>query len=153
MQLPKLMEQYGPPVNFDSSACEKLHKDIAKKPGRQSQKRHKTFTQQAAQRLSERQMISRAYNIIHNETNNNNAKVSADSYLNIQQPKKGSSFFIKFIPMVDDEGKVFIHTYVIGLGLLQHIQNLQDMLPKWLVEFILLQIDRKYLNSPFTIEC
>jgi hypothetical protein len=153
MHLPTLMEQYGSPVNFDSSACEKLHKDIAKKPGRQSQKRHKTFTQQAAQRLSERQMISRAYNIIQNETNNNNTKVSADSNLNIQQLKKGSSFHIKCIPMVDDEGKTFIQTHVIGSGLLQHVHNLQDMLPKHLIKFILLQIDRKYLKSPFTIEC
>jgi hypothetical protein len=47
---PEYMKMFGSPSNFDTGPCERMHKEIAKQPGRRSQKRHATFTFQAATR-------------------------------------------------------------------------------------------------------
>ena len=57
-----MIEQFGFPMNFDSGPCERMHKDVAKKSGRVSQKRHATFTLQAASRLADWHIIDLAYN-------------------------------------------------------------------------------------------
>jgi len=43
-----MIEQSGSPTNFDAGPCVRMHKDVAKKPVRVSQKCHATFTMQAA---------------------------------------------------------------------------------------------------------
>jgi hypothetical protein len=58
------IELFGAPSNYDAGPCERMHQDVAKKPGRSSQKRHATFTKQAAERLADSLLIEHAYNHI-----------------------------------------------------------------------------------------
>jgi hypothetical protein len=64
------IDLYGAPTNFETGPCERMHKEIAKKPGRKSQKNHATFTKQAASRLAQRYIIDIAHNrlVPENET-------------------------------------------------------------------------------------
>jgi hypothetical protein len=48
LHIPSLITFFGSPSNYDSAACKKMQKQIAKRPGRKAQKRHDTFDQQAA---------------------------------------------------------------------------------------------------------
>jgi hypothetical protein len=63
----KFIELYGAPANYDSSASERLHKDVAKKPGRRSQKRHETFNHQCAVRLADRHILDFAYKMLNDD--------------------------------------------------------------------------------------
>ena len=60
LHVPKFISLFGAPSNFDSGPCERMHKEIAKQPGRKSQKRHATFTFQAAKHLAEKHVLSLA---------------------------------------------------------------------------------------------
>jgi hypothetical protein len=148
------MEMFGSPANFDSNACERMHKDIAKKPGRLSQKRHKTFTIQASSRLTERYLIDKSYNtLIDNQHGTPSKAKTTGEKANKVSGTGGSCFYIKFSPIIDGNGNVFIQSFIEGLNAIANSSNIIQQLPKDLVEFILLKIDKEYLRQPITVIC
>lgn len=76
LHLTRLIDIFGSPLNFDSGPCERMHKDVAKKPGRKSQKRHATFTLQAANRLADRHVIDLAHSRFSSSVSTENLDTS-----------------------------------------------------------------------------
>jgi hypothetical protein len=70
MHVCRFIELFGAPSNYDCGAGERMHKQMAKYPGRHSQKRHETFTHQAAIRLADRNVVDYAYEMIINHPSN-----------------------------------------------------------------------------------
>jgi hypothetical protein len=64
LHLPRFIEEYGSPQNFDAGPCETHHKTDCKKPADTAQKRHSVFTEQCAERYAENLVIDKATRII-----------------------------------------------------------------------------------------
>ena len=140
LHVTKLIDMFGSPMNFDSGPGERMHKDVAKKPGRQSQKHHSTFTLQAANRLADRYVIDVSYNkmIFTNEspTNKTSSKSIGSSFiLNIQLDAEASRY------------KVIVN----GCGALSS-QDLSKELYPSMVEYIVFYFSR-FETMPSQIKC
>ena len=89
--IPHYIELFGAPSNFDSGPCERMHKEIAKRPGRRAQKQHERFTFQAAQRLADRHVLDKAYHDIvrdyslpeNDEENSNSYEMMTSFYMHL----------------------------------------------------------------------
>ena len=127
-----MIEQFGSPMNFDSGPCERMHKDVAKKPGRVSQKRHATFTMQAASRLADRHIIDLAYNqlvLLPEKKEPAEEDVAADAC--------GSSYVVGVCLGEDsyDEENLRYEVSLAGRGVLSY-QNLVELLYPDLVKYV-----------------
>jgi hypothetical protein len=128
-----------------------MHKDIAKKPGRKAQKRHKTFNLQAGNRLAEMQLINQLYHRlkmdIDNDSDNDSKKQIAPS------ASTGSRFFIVISPLIDANGNQYMSISIEGAGSLKNIENVGEKLPKDLIRFILFKSDLALVTKETKIIC
>lgn len=143
----RMINLFGSPSNFDSGPCERMHKDVAKRPGRAAQKRHETFTAQAAQRLSDRYLLDLAYQklVVDNE-------IPPPSITTSTAVCSGSSFgiSIKFVPNTNGGTKCQVRAH--GFGQLVACDLRQDLYPG-LVEYIAAYFVSNFDGIPTTIYC
>jgi hypothetical protein len=144
LHLPKLICMYGSPMNFDSGPCERMHKDVAKMPGRRSQKRHETFTLQAANRLADRHVIDRLYKEI---VETNEEKEDGLGEQECKQTCSGSSFELEIVEESPNKYEVSVH----GCGVLSSVALEKKLYPN-LVEFIV-HFFTKFDVMPKKIRC
>ena len=79
------------PATLTLRPCERMHKEIAKRPGRRAQKQHERFTFQAAQRLADRHVLDKAYHDIvrdyelpeSDEENSNSYEMMTSFYMHL----------------------------------------------------------------------
>ena len=147
MHITKLIDMFGCPSNFDSSACERMHKDIAKKPGRKTQKQHATFTLQAANRLADRHVIDVAYKYL----------VEMPDEQKLPSTPKGStlgsgSTFVLHVTEHCINGNEYSYDVsVCGKGVLAS-EKLENKLYPGLIEFLVAYFS-KFDEVPTTIRC
>jgi len=127
-----MIEQFGSPMNFDSGPCERMHKDMAKKPSRVSQKCHATFTMQAASCLADQHIIDLAHNqlvLLPEKKEPAEEDVAADAC--------GSSYILGVCLAEDghDEENPCYKVLVAGRGVLAY-QNLFELLYPDLVKYV-----------------
>lgn len=124
------IEMFGCPSNFDTGPCECMHKEFAKKPGRKSQKRHATFTMQAANRLGQKHIVDHAYLYF----------AGPESKFTLEQATEtpsGSYMTVVASPVFDNNGnKSSVHTDVKGSGVNLGNQDLAYQLHPDLVEYL-----------------
>jgi len=143
LHFPNLIESFGSPMNFDSGPCERMHKDVAKKPGRSSQKRHATFTLQAAQRLADRHVIDQAYQDLVASH-----QMTVDQPINSSTSAREGSAFILEITKDDD----FYKVSTLGLGVMSSL-DLDDRLYPDLVQYIVCYLSDECENMPRHVRC
>jgi len=145
LHIPNLIDSFGSPMNFDSGPCERMHKDVAKKPGRQSQKRHATFTLQAAQRLADRLVIDQAYQDLVVSQN-----TVADQSTKPTVAREGSVFIVEISDDDDDEDHYNIS--ILGLGVMSSV-DLDHLLYPDLVQYLTHYFADDYESMPLHIRC
>ena len=79
LHVPRFITLFGAPSNFDSGLCERMHKEVAKQPGHGSQKRHETFSYQAAKHLAEKHVLNLALNQFEKKAHPTNAEPAESS--------------------------------------------------------------------------
>jgi hypothetical protein len=147
MHLPKYIDMFGGPGGYDTASSEKMHIDIAKKPGRRSQKRHASFIVQSANRLVDRQILDLAYSIfLGKEEETKKTKNKAEG------PEAGGSKYVLKVT-VDNNGlhpkyEVKIH----GYGSLFYV-DLPNLIYPRLVEFIVSFFSHHEAPMPTNITC
>jgi hypothetical protein len=142
LHITHFIDQYGSPTNYDAGPGERMHKDFAKKPGRRSQKRHATFTVQAANRLADQFVLDYAYDqlVAQDDKDNNESKPSSHC--------SGSSFSIRVHGNADHNNfNVSIH----GHGALSS-EDLAAQLYPDLIQYIVAFFS-EYPQMPTTILC
>jgi hypothetical protein len=139
MHVTHFIDQYGSPCNYDAGPCERMHKDVAKRPGRLSQKRHATFTLQAANRLADSLVLDFAHKHLVDEvpTNDNNTS-----------HRIGSSFVL----CVSANANGFLNVSIVGNGSLSD-QDLSRELYPGLVEFVVAYFSRVSVDTFSNILC
>ena len=145
----RFIDMFGSPSNYDSGPSESLHKDVAKKPGRASQKRHQTFTQQAAARLCDRHVLDVAYNQLIQDGDHQHRERATET-------GQGSRFYIHVAVTVENPKKGGVNpalydVRVQGLRALAD-QDLQAILYPDLVEFIVLRF-AEYGGTKHSVQC
>ena len=145
LHITKLIELFGSPANFESGGCERLHKDIAKKPGRRTQKRHESFTLQAASRLADTHVIEYAHR----------ALVSCRNVE--EEARRGSGIVVQcqasLFDILLEEHDDVLHVSVSGHGSFSSsVDLLGDLYPD-LVEFIVLSANERCDTLPKIIHC
>jgi len=146
LHITHFIDMFGSPTNFDSASCERMHKDVAKKPGRKSQKRHETFTMQAASRLADRYVIDRAYHEIVGD----DERTGDDNDI----PVVGSSFDI-VVASADEDNHVAGPNYQVSVRGFRNLSGRlsQENLYPNLVEYIVAYFAEYYEDVPGTIQC
>ena len=134
--IPVLIATFGAPINFDSSACERMHKQIAKQPGRRSQKRHNVFDQQCASRLAQHLVLDKANQIIVD----NHIALHQTQDIHMETPRyaRPSMFMVSYKKTTnvrDKKEKEKIMASVYGTNSL-NLESLNDCVYPNLVEFI-----------------
>jgi hypothetical protein len=118
-----------------------MHKDVAKKPGRSAQKRHATFTKQAAERLADRHMIDFVYNHLLPQPGPEETPPNANC---------ASKFFID---ISTDPSLPHYNCQVTGVGTLSAL-DLTKVLYPGLLEFITVHITSNFdIQFPHRIHC
>ena len=145
MHMTYLINQFGSPMNYDSGPCERMHQDVAKKPGRKAQKRHTTFTLQAANRLTDRHVIDHAYYQLIVRPEEMNANKTAPSY--------GSNFYLNISQTVDTNESTSYEVTVRGMKTLASAQDLEALLYPDLVEYIVAYFAASADDMPTSIRC
>jgi hypothetical protein len=149
LHITTLIDRFGSPMNYDSGVCERMHQEIAKRPGRQSQKRHSTFTTQAANRLADRYVID----VAHEQMSKTFAKLPPSDKLPPDNAAGGSRFEILASQIEDQHGNVIrFDVRLKGLGSLSSV-SLEDLLYPGLVEFIIFKFQETGINLPTAIQC
>ena len=123
-----------------------MHKDVAKRPGRHAQKRHATFTVQAANRLVDKYVIDFAYNALIVPQLQQQEKETETEWL---ATTSGSRFNIKIIEEHINDEETRYKYRLQGSGVLSR-PNLSHFLYPNLVEFIVAhftQYDKMPANS------
>ena len=147
LHLPRFKSLFGAPSNFDSGPCERMHKEVAKHPGCRSQKRHETFSYQAAKRLAEKHVLDLALE-----------KLEAKPQVEEQSKtttRFGSSFLMK-CDLQTDKKALQPPTYNVsikGLGLLSGDPLLDKKLYPDLVQFIVVYFSSKKHQFASPIYC
>jgi hypothetical protein len=142
----RLIDMFGSPANYDTGPCERMHKEVAKKPGRAAQKRHETFTLQSATRLAERCVIDLAHShLVPQEL------TTAAPQNNFSHPN-GSSFIIQTQTVTTATGSMILEVSLKGVGSLVDA-SLADCLYPDLVEFIVAHFQRCYKFVPSSVPC
>lgn len=141
LHITTLIEKFGSPMNFDSGPCERMHKDVAKKPGRQSQKCHATFTLQAANRLADRHVIDVAYHKL--------VGIDEQQSLQVSIPSSHGSSFNLHISVADETSNYTVVAH--GCGALSK-QDLSKNLYPNLIEFIVIYFS-EFGMMPTVINC
>jgi hypothetical protein len=157
LHIPWTIKMFGSPANYDSSACERMHKQTAKQPGRRCQKRHETFDKQAAHRLAQFNLIRFASDMSNNASQSGIAMQGKPDFSITAQPTNkervcaASRFTItyKSTSQIHRKGGT-LTTSVEGIGLLK-VSNLTRFLYPDLVSFIALHCSQ-YKESA-TIHC
>jgi hypothetical protein len=146
LHVTRTIHMFGSPMNYDSGCCERMHKDVAKKPGRQSQKRHATFTLQSANRLADRHVIDRAYQQLVTLPDRNDVDTNLSSH-------NGSNFTLEIEVQenMPDKEKSY-RARVVGKGVLAS-QNLRAALYPDLVQYIVCYFSTQYDIMPLSIRC
>jgi hypothetical protein len=124
-----------------------MHKDIAKKPGRSSQKRASTFTSQVAVRLAERHVIDYAYQQICSVPKFG----SMDNSCTTGATPSGSSFSLHISLEEDRDGNYDYQVQIQGNGSLK-TTDLNNSLYPDLIEFLICYFESKE-SVPTTIAC
>jgi hypothetical protein len=133
---------FGAPMNYDAGSGERLHKDTAKKPGRKSQKRHDTFTYQAAVRLADRHVLDFARRVLTKKEE----QIPGSGLPGLQGRRLGSQFVLEIGQPLEDEFSTSsdeeienrrLEVKIVGLRGLS-TQNLDRLLYPRLVEFLAL---------------
>jgi len=142
LHLTTLIELYGAPINYDAGPGERMHQDVAKKPGRAAQKRHESFTMQAAERLANRHMID----FIYNHLVGHPTPKEKDNHESLM----ASKFVISITTTPDSDD---IDCKVTGLGALSSTKLKRVVYPG-LLEFIVSYFSLHYPNNtPKNIIC
>jgi hypothetical protein len=131
LHISRFIDLFGSPMNFDTGACERMHKDIAKKPGRQSQKRHATFTLQAANRLADRHALDLVENLL---TPKEPVDENDDDVKRKASPS-GSTFLLRVDSLLSNGGDTSYRVTVDGCGVLSSDDLGKHLYPD-LIEFI-----------------
>ena len=146
LHITRLIDYFGSPLNFDSASCERMHKDVAKKPGRACQMRHATFNMQAAKRLADHCVIDNAYKQLVEKPN---AKVESSQTVS---SASGSSFVLRVTEVTQqDRNDVSYQVSIHGNGVL-HNERLEMLLYPGLAEFIVAYFT-KFDTMPNSIRC
>jgi hypothetical protein len=149
--VPQLITSYGSPINFDSSANERMHKVIAKQPGRRSQKRIDSFDYQCALRLAQHYVINKAFEIV---SKSHEKHIQAET-LNTEKQRKAcpSTFMTTYHNQSKankKSGGGTITASVYGTKSL-NLKNLNDCVYPNLVEFIAYHFAK--FNNDGTVIC
>jgi hypothetical protein len=134
LHIPSLISLFGSPANYDSAACEQMHKDFAKQPGRKSQKRNETFDQQAASRLAQRYIIDTSMNVIQKSMSYATESTNMSDTMKVAS---ASHFFVNFqiVATSGRHGKKQVKVTTSGEGSLKLFASFNSIYPD-LVEFI-----------------
>ena len=147
LHVTRLINMFGAPSNYDAGPGERMHKDFAKKPGRASQKRHETFTFQAANRLADRYLIDLAYANFVPTTNSGGADEQEKD-----ATTSGSSFHIKIGFASNANGVTKCQFRAIGQGKLAK-SDLRNELYPGIVEYIVSYFVSNYDDIPTYVPC
>jgi hypothetical protein len=152
LHYPKHIHWYGSPLNYDSSACERMHKDTSKKPGRLSQKNHATFTSQAAHRLSQRLVIDHAYNALFPQQDSDVSTTIPTMKPSNYVVSNGSSFALDISTDEDKNGEMFIQVKIVATSHAMEKYKLDDCLYPNLAEFVVAYFSDQE-DMPSRISC
>ena len=142
LHVPRFITLFGAPSNFDSGPCERMHKEVAKQPGRRSQKRHETFSYQAAKRLTEKHVLDLALNQLEKQPPTTS-----------EEPAKSSSAGSQFVLICKLQANhntlqpPVYNVSIKGLGLLANDKLLDKKLYPDLIQFIVVYLSG--LNHKF----
>ncbi|MGH3054650.1 MAG: hypothetical protein ACRDL7_06690, partial [Gaiellaceae bacterium] len=135
LHIPSMIVMFGSPANYDSASCERMHKDIAKKPGRLAQKRHETFVTQSAQQLAERHLLDFAHRqLLPNEYESEEAVEETARPTNSTAGGSKFALYLKY-HILGPRSNTNITFRVSGVGAFHHIEQ-WDMLYPDLIQFI-----------------
>lgn len=151
MHFPDVIDMFGSAINCDATTGEKMHIEIAKKTGRKSQKSHKTFTMQAANRLADRHIIDFAYKYLVEIPDAEKAKSSIATASS--SPSVGSTFVLNVVADNSLNANVtHLEVSICGKGALAHT-NLEPRLYPDLVEYIVRYFAEHCDEMPESIRC
>ena len=142
LHVTRSIDLFGSPMNFDTGACERMHKDVAKKPGRAAQKRHSTFTLQAACRLSDRHVVDFAYQ--HFVPSSTQSKPTSS---------KGACAGSSFVLQITQNSEFSYSVTITGDGALASQEQLEQHLYPDLVRYTVGHFCQKYPTLVTSITC
>ena len=148
LHVPRLITLFGAPSNFDSGPCERMHKEVAKQPGRRSQKRHETFSYQAAKCLAEKHVLDLALNQLEKQPPTTS-----------EEPAKSSSAgsqFVLICKLQANQNTLQPPVYNVsikGLGLLANDKLLDKKLYPDLIQFIVVYLSSQDFKFDSPIHC
>jgi hypothetical protein len=148
LHYPLMIEQFGSPLNYDCSPCERMHKDMAKRPGRMSQKNHSTFNLQAARRLADSIVVDAAATKMGIGTDQStdllvDESVSNDSPNGPQLQPSQFNLFVK-VSYPPRSRNAHYDVKVSGHGQLWHVSNLHDKLYPDLIPYLLTYYSQQF---------
>lgn len=147
MHYPKLIDMFGSGINCDATAGERMHIEIAKKTGRKTQKSHKTFTIQAANRLADRHVIDVAYKYIVEMPDSLKSLASVGT----ASSSVGSTFVLHVTENCINETDYAYDVSIVGKGVLANTDLESNLYPD-LVEY-LVKYFSKFDEMPASIRC